>query len=123
MRGTNDQLDLKALILTLVGSGISHSLLRSQIDNQVPYVSCQEVDVALVKLQLSGELHQLHHQTGRVWAVGPGQEELFENFSPEVIEQILNPGEFVELDVDQFLAELDDMIARARKESFQGLIE
>lgn len=123
MRGTNDQLDLKALILTLVGSGISHSLLRSQIDDQVPYVSCREVDAALVKLQLSAELHQLHHETGCVWAVGPGEEELFENFSPEVIEQILNPGEFVELDVDQFLAELDDMIARARKESFQGLIE
>jgi hypothetical protein len=116
MRGTNDQLDLKALILTLVGSGISHPLLRSRIDDQLPYISCQELDAALVKLQLSGELHQLHHEAGCVWAVGTGEEELFENFSPDVIEQILNPGEFVELDVDQFLAELDDMIARARKE-------
>lgn len=115
MRGTNHQLDLKALILTLVGSGISHFLLRSRIDDQVPYVSCQELDAALMKLQLSGALHQLHHETGCVWAVGPDEDEIFEDFSPEVIEQILNPGEFVEIDVDQFLAELDDMIAQARK--------
>lgn len=111
----NDQLDLKALILTLVGSGISHSLLKNRVVKHAPHLSCQELDAALMKLQLSGVLHQLHHKAECFWAVGGGEEELFEDFSPEVIEQILNPGEFVEIDVDQFLAELDDMIARAQK--------
>lgn len=66
-----------------------------------------------MELQLSGALHQFYTQSECVWAVGSG-EEVFEDFSPEVIEQILNPGEFVEIDVDQLLAELDAMIARAR---------
>lgn len=110
----NDQLDLKALILTLVGSGISHSLLRGRIADLAPYVPYLELDAALVELHLTGALHQLHGETECFWAVGSGEEELFEGFSPEVIEQILNPGEFVEIDVDQFLAELDAMIARAR---------
>lgn len=110
----NDKLNLEALILASIGSGISHSLLRNRIAEQVPHVSCRELDDALVEFQLSGALHQFYSKAEDVWAVDPGEEEVFEDFSPEVIEQILNPGEFVEIDVDQLLAELDAMIARAR---------
>ncbi|WP_434603121.1 hypothetical protein J3P85_07295 [Pseudomonas sp. Z1-12] len=110
----NDQLNLEALILASVGSGISHSLLGNRIAEQVPHVSCRELDAALGELQLSGALHQFYTKAECVWVVGPCEEEVFKDFSPEVIEQILNPGEFVEIDVDQLLAELDAMIARAR---------
>lgn len=116
----NNQFKLEALILASDGSGISHSLLRSRIAEQVPHVSCRELDAVLVELQLSGALHQFYNKAECVRAVGPGEEEVFEDFSPEVIEQILNPGEFVEIDVDQLLAELDAMIARARTKEFQG---
>lgn len=116
----NNQFKLEALILASVGSGIFHSLLRSRIAEQVPHVSCRELDAVLVELQLFGALHQFYNKAECVRAVGPGEEGGFEDFSPEVIEQILNPGEFVEIDVDQLLAELDAMIARARTKEFQG---
>ncbi|BAP43413.1 sulfate adenylyltransferase, large subunit [Pseudomonas sp. StFLB209] len=78
-------------------------------------MSRQELDAALVKLQFSGALRQLQSEKGGLWAMGPAEEELFENINPDVLEQILNPGEFVEVDVDQLLAELEAMIVRARK--------
>ncbi|HDS1683130.1 TPA: hypothetical protein QEM39_004742 [Pseudomonas putida] len=107
--------ELEALILNLVGSGITSSMLRELVARQSPQVSRQELDAALVALQFSGALHQLHSEMGYLWAVGPTEDEFFERINPDVMEQILNPGEFVELDVDQLLAELDAMIVRARK--------
>jgi len=107
--------ELEALIMNLVGTGITHSMLRYLVARQAPQVTRQELDAALVALQFSGALHQLQSDTGCLWAVGPVEEAFFENINPEVLEQLLNPGEFVELDVDQLLAELDAMIIRARK--------
>ncbi|MQG92830.1 hypothetical protein [Pseudomonas sp. MN1F] len=107
--------ELEALILNLVGSGITHSMLRDLVATQAPQVSRQALDAALVELQFSGALRQLQSEEGCIWAMGPMEEELFEHINPDVLEQILNPGEFIELDVDQLLAELDAMIVRARK--------
>jgi len=107
--------ELETLILNLVGSGITNSMLRDLVARQAPQVTRQELDAALVELQFSGALHQLHSEMGCLWAVGPVEDEFFEHINPEVLEQLLNPGEFVELDVDQLLAELDAMILRARK--------
>jgi hypothetical protein len=107
--------ELEELILNLVGSGITNAMLRDLVARQAPQVSRQELDAALVELQFSGALHQLQSEKGGLWATGPAEEELFENINPDVLEQILNPGEFVEVDVDQLLAELEAMIIRARK--------
>jgi hypothetical protein len=90
-------------------------MLRDLVARQAPQVSRQELDAVLVELQFSGALHQLQSEKGDFWATGPAEEAFFENINPEVLEQILNPGEFVEVDVDQLLAELEAMIVRARK--------
>ncbi|WP_313201671.1 hypothetical protein [Pseudomonas sp.] len=107
--------ELEALILNVVGSGITNSMLRDLVARQAPQVSRQELDAVLVELQFSGALLQLQSEKGCIWAMGPMEEDLFENINPDVLEQFLNPGEFVELDVDQLLAELEVMIVRARK--------
>lgn len=107
--------ELEVLILKLVGSGITNTMLRDLIARQAPQVPRQQLDAALVELQLSGALHQLQSEKGCFWAVGQAEEELFEDINPEVVEQILNPREFVEVDVDQLLAELEAMLVRARQ--------
>lgn len=107
--------ELEVLILNLVGSRMTNTMLRDLIARQAPQVSCQQLDAALVELQFCGALHQLQSEKGCFWAVGQAEEELFEDINPEVVEQILNPGEFVEVDVDQLLAELEAMLVRARR--------
>ncbi|HGM5583867.1 TPA: hypothetical protein ACKP2Y_000151 [Pseudomonas putida] len=111
----SNHLKLETLILDLVGSGISNTLLRELIAKQAPQVSRQELDATLVALQFSGALYQFQNEKGCFWAVAQAEEELFEDINPEVLEQLLNPGEFVEVDVDELLAELEAMIARVRK--------
>ncbi|CAI8974474.1 hypothetical protein EMIT047CA2_90179 [Pseudomonas soli] len=44
----------------------------------------------------------------------PGDAEFVECYTPEIVEQLLNPGEFVEVDVDQLIAELEAMLVKAR---------
>lgn len=60
-----------------------------------------------------GALHQIHSESECLCVTGPPPEDLFEVTDPDVVEQILNPGEFFEVDVDQLLAELEVMRVRA----------
>jgi hypothetical protein len=44
----------------------------------------------------------------------PGHAEIVECYNPAIVEQLLNPGEFVEVDVDELIAELEAMLVKAR---------
>lgn len=103
--------DIKALIVDLIGHEVVDATLRALLNERLPWLTTGQVDAALLELQRTGVLTG----AGGMWL--PGDAELVECYNPEILEQLLNPGEFVEVDVDQLLAELEATLAKARSRS------
>ncbi|MFJ4397325.1 hypothetical protein [Pseudomonas sp. NPDC089396] len=100
--------DIKALIVDLIGHGVVDTTLRALLNERMPRLTADQIDAALLELQHSGVITGV----GGMWL--PGDAELVECYNPEIVEQLLNPGEFVEVDVDQLIAELEAMLIKAR---------
>lgn len=100
--------DIKALIVDLLGNGVVDARLRALLNERLPCLTEDQVDAALLDLQRTGVITG----AGGMWL--PGDAELVECYNPEIVEQLLNPGEFVEVDVDQLIAELEAMLVKAR---------
>ncbi|PZW54561.1 hypothetical protein F477_01346 [Pseudomonas sp. URIL14HWK12:I3] len=100
--------DIKALIVDLIGNGVVDARLRALLNERLPCLTEDQVDAALLDLQRTGVITR----AGGMWL--PGDAELVECYNPEIVEQLLNPGEFVEVDVDQLIAELEAMLIKAR---------
>lgn len=100
--------DIKALIVDLIGNGVVDARLRALLNERVPCPTADQIDAALLELQHSGVITG----AGGMWL--PGDAELVECYNPEIVEQLLYPGEFVEVDVDQLIAELEAMLVKAR---------
>ncbi len=66
-----------------------------------------DIDEALLELQRQGVIIG----AGGMWL--PGHAEIVECYNPAILEQLLNPGEFVEVDVDELIAELEAMLVKA----------
>ena len=49
---------------------------------------------------------------GGMWL--PGHAEIAECYNPAIVEQLLNPEAFVEVDLDEMIAELEAMLVKAR---------
>lgn len=96
--------DLKALIV----NGVVDATLRALLNERLPCLTAGQVDAALLELQRTGVING----AGGMWLLG--EAELAECYNPEILEQLLNPGEFVEVDVDQLIAELEIMLVKAR---------
>lgn len=100
--------DIKALIVDLIGNGVVDATLRALLKERLPCLAADQINAALLELQHSGEITG----AGGMWL--PGDAEFVEYYTPEIVEQLLNPGEFVEVDVDQLIAELEAMLVKAR---------
>ena len=99
---------IKALIVDLIGYGVVDATLRALLNERLPWLAADQIDAALLELQRTGVITG----AGGMWL--PGDAELVECYNPEIVEQLLNPGEFVEVDVDQLIAELEAMLVKVR---------
>jgi len=100
-------MEIRSLIIDLIGHGVSDATLRASLKQRSTCLSADQIDEALLELQRSGVITGV----GGMWIPG---DEFVECYNPEIIEQLLNPGEFVEVDVDQLIAELEAMLVKAR---------
>lgn len=100
--------DIKALIIDLIGHGVLDATLRALLTERSPSLAAADIDEALLELQRQGVI------TGAGGTWPPGHAEIAECYNPEIVEQLLNPGEFVEVDVDELIAELEAMLVKAR---------
>ncbi|QWA30533.1 hypothetical protein [Pseudomonas sp. RC3H12] len=101
-------MEIRSLIIELIGSGVSDAALRVSLKQRSTWLAADRIDEALQDLQHTGVITG----AGGMWL--PGHAELMECYNPEIVEQLLNPGEFVEVDVDQLIAELEAMLVKAR---------
>lgn len=100
--------DIKALIVELIGHGVVDATLRALLKERLPCLAADHIDAALLELQRTGVITG----AGGMWLLGDA--ELVECYNPEIVEQLLNSGEFVKVDVDQLIAELEAMLVKAR---------
>lgn len=104
-------MDIKNLIVDLIGHGMSDATLRALVKEKSTRLAAGQIDEALLELQRSGAIIG----AGGMWL--PGHPEVAECYKPEIVEQLLNPGEFVEVDVDQLMAELEALLVKVRSRS------
>lgn len=107
---------IKNLILVLASGGVSGGDLRKNILAEHPACTDGEMFSALLSLQDGQRLKA--EDKGGVWiytAIDPEEAEIPE-VSPEFAEMLTaaDCGEWHEIDVDVLLAELDEMIRKAK---------
>lgn len=100
--------DIKILIIDLVGHGVLDAMLRALLIERSPNLAAADIDEAILELQRQGMIIG----AGGMWH--PGHAEIEECYNPAIVQQLLNPGEFVEVDVDELIAELEAMLVKAR---------
>ena len=100
--------DIKALIVEIIGHGVLDATLRALLNERSPRLDASEVDGVLLELQRTSVIIG----AGGMWH--PGHADIGECYNLEIVEQLLNPGEFVEADVDELIAELEAMLVKAR---------
>lgn len=100
--------DIKSLIIDLIGHGVLDATLRALLTEQSPSLAVGDIDEALLEWQRQGVIIG----AGGMWLLGHA--EIAECYNPAIVEQLLNPGEFVEVDVDELIAELEAMLVKAR---------
>ncbi|WP_236177120.1 hypothetical protein [Pseudomonas qingdaonensis] len=100
--------DIKSLIIDLIGHGVLDATLRALLTEQSPSLVVGDIEEALLELQRQGVIIG----AGGMWL--PGHAEIAECYNPAIVEQLLNPGEFVEVDVDELIAKLEAMLVKAR---------
>jgi len=103
----NMTINIKILIVDLIGLGLSDATLRALIKKKTS-LAADQINEVLLELQFSSAIIG----AGGMWL--PGHADVDECYSSEIVEQLLNPGEFVEVDVDQLIAELEALLVRAR---------
>jgi hypothetical protein len=109
---------LQALIVELAVDGIPATRLKQAASQAFPHLDEGQYLSALLGLQELG--HLVGEALGGAWSfktfddTRPDYQPL--EYSPEFAEKIIaaSCGEFVEIDVDTFLAQLDAMIAKAQ---------
>jgi|GEM_PF-1864871 len=114
----NDFNPLQALIVELAAEGTRAIDLKRAVASKFPALEEAQYQSTLVGLQelecLVGEEAQGEWFFKTVDKTSPDYQAL--EYSPEFAEKIIaaSCGEFVEIDVDEFLAQLSDMIAKAK---------
>ncbi|MBM3110468.1 hypothetical protein H8F21_19195 [Pseudomonas sp. P66] len=114
----NDFNPLQALIVDLAADGIRAIDLKRAVTGKFPALGEAQYQSTLLGLQelecLVGEEVQGDWFFKTLDKTSPDYQPL--EYSPEFAEKIIaaSCGEFVEIDVDAFLAQLSDMIAKAK---------
>jgi hypothetical protein len=109
---------LQEKIVELAVGGIPAICLKQALDQDFPFLDQAQYHAALLGLQelgrLVGEVQEGEWCFKTLDDTDPDYQPL--EYSPEFAEQMIaaSCGEFVEIDVDEFLALLDAMIAEAR---------
>jgi hypothetical protein len=109
---------LRILITHLCSSGLSLTDLRESVGRECPQVDELQLQAALRELQCEGLL--VGHETAGKWTftavVNDAENPEWPEYSQEFANRILaiEQEKFVEIDVDDLIAQLDAMILKAR---------
>jgi hypothetical protein len=109
---------LRMLIIHLCSLGLSLTDLRKAVGRECPQVDESQLQAALHELQHEGLL--VGHETAGQWTltavVNDAEHREWPEYSQAFANRILaiEQEEFVEIDVDEMIAQLDDMIQKAR---------
>lgn len=105
-------------IVELAAGGIPATRLKQALDQDFPHLDQAQYYAALLGLQELGQLVGEDQQGQWCFKTLDDTDTDYQplEYSPEFAEQMIaaSCGEFVEIDVDEFLAQLDAMIAEAR---------
>jgi len=109
---------LRMLIIHLSSSGLSLTDLRESVEREYPQVDEIQLKAALHDLQQEGLL--VGHNAAGEWMLAAVENEAKNSEWPEYSQEFANrilaieQEEFVEIDVDDLIAQLDAMIQKAR---------
>lgn len=109
---------LRMFIIHLSSSGLSLTDLRESVEREYPQVDEIQLKAALHDLQQEGLL--VGHNAAGEWMLAAVENEAKNSEWPEYSQEFANrilaieQEEFVEIDVDDLIAQLDAMIQKAR---------